>query len=105
MIIDVPYPAPEEENAVLGSVVPQIPQVIREKMVAVANDVRGLFQGGEMEVTLDTRSLIRWANLAYFYRGKPNVNVIEYALDRAVGFRAGETSRKALHELIQRTFN
>jgi len=104
MIIDVPYPSPEEEETIMESVVPQLPEIIRSKMIAVADDVRRLFQAGEIEVTICTRSLIRWGNLAYFYRGKPNCNVIEYSLDRAVGFRTAETSRHALHELVQRIF-
>lgn len=104
MIVEVAYPSQKEEEALLEKTVPQVPELVRQKMVAVANDVRRLFQTGEIEVTLDTRSLIRWANLAFFFRGKPNVNVIQYALDRAVGFRTSETSRNSLHELVQRVF-
>jgi len=104
MMLDVPYPSPEEEGLLLEKVVPQVPQDTRGKMINVANDVRRLFQGGEIEVILDTRSLIRWANLAYFFRGKPKINVMEYALDRAIGFRATETSRQTLYELVQRIF-
>jgi cobaltochelatase CobS len=104
MVIDVQYPSLKDEETLLEMVVPQIPDMIRHKMVAAADDVRRLFQTGEIEVTVCTRSLIRWANLAFFFRGKPNVNVIEYALDRAVGFRASETSRNSLHELVQRIF-
>jgi cobaltochelatase CobS len=104
MVLEIPYPSPGEEVSLLGKIIPQIPQDTRENMVRVANDIRRLFQGGEMEVTIDTRSLIRWANLAYFFRGKPDVTVIEYALDRAVGFRATETSRQTMYELVQRIF-
>jgi cobaltochelatase CobS len=51
-----------------------------------------------------TRTLVRWANLTTFYKAKPNIDPITYALDRAIGFRAETTSRQALHELCQRFF-
>ncbi len=33
-----------------------------------------------------------------------NINPIDHALDRALGFRAEPTTREALHEVVQRVF-
>jgi cobaltochelatase CobS len=73
-------------------------------MVALAGEVRKLFIGGQIEVTMCTRSLVRWASLSSFFKAKPGINPLIYALDRALGFRAEEESRQALHELCQRIF-
>ncbi len=102
MMLEVGYADPAEENLALEKAVQELPSPIRLKMVEVANKVRELFIGGEIEVTFCTRTLIRWAQLATFYKAKPGINPIVYALDRALGFRAELQSRQALHELVQR---
>lgn len=102
MMLEVGYADPAEENLALEKAVPEVPSPIRQKMVEVANKVRDLFVSGEIEVTFCTRTLIRWAQLATFFKAKPGINPIVYALDRALGFRAEPQSRQALHELVQR---
>ncbi len=102
MMLEVGYANPVEENQALEKAVPEVPSPIRQKMVEVANKVRDLFVSGEIEVTFCTRTLIRWAQLATFFKAKPGINPIVYALDRALGFRAEPQSRQALHELVQR---
>ena len=104
MVLQVGYAAPAEESKALEKAVPTIPEPIREKMVALAGEVRKLFVGGQIEVTMCTRSLVRWASLSSFFKAKPGINPLIYALDRALGFRAEEESRQALHELCQRIF-
>jgi cobaltochelatase CobS len=104
MILEVGYAEPAEELRALAKAVPAIPEAIRQKMVALAGEIRRLFIGGQLEVTMCTRSLIRWASLSSFYQGKPGVNPLTYALDRALGFRAETESKQALHELCQRIF-
>lgn len=104
MVLQVGYADPAEESKALEKAVPTIPEPIREKMVALAGEVRKLFVGGQIEVTMCTRSLVRWASLASFFKAKPGINPLIYALDRALGFRAEEESRQALHELCQRIF-
>lgn len=104
MLLQVGYAEPGEETRALERAVPSIPEPIREKMVALANEVRKLFIGDQIEVTMCTRTLVRWAHLAAFYKAKPGVNPLIHALDRALGFRAEEESRQALHELCQRVF-
>jgi cobaltochelatase CobS len=102
MILEIDYATPDEEETAIGKVVPAVPSPIRQKMIEVANEVRNLFRNGEIEVTFCTRTLIRWALLATFYKAKPGIDVMTYALDRALGFRAESASRQALHELVQR---
>lgn len=101
-MVEVGYASEAEENLVLEKAAPEIPEAVRRKMIEVANKVRELFQSGEIEVAFCTRSLIRWAHLAVFYKAKPGVNLMSYTLDRAIGYRAELTSRHALHELLQR---
>lgn len=104
MILEVGYADPTEEIMILEKAIPTLPSIIRDKMIGIANEVRKLFVGGELEVTMCTRTLVRWANLTTFYKAKPNIDPITYALDRAIGYRAEATSRQALHELCQRFF-
>ncbi|MCX5727698.1 MAG: AAA family ATPase [Nitrospirae bacterium] len=104
MMVEVGYATPVEEKQVLSIACPDVPPIIGDNMVKVAGMVRDLYTAGEIEVVFCTRSLIRWAHLAQFYKAKPGINPLVYALDRALGFRAEETSRNALHELVQRVF-
>ena len=104
MVLEVGYAEPAQENQALARAVPALPEAIREKMVGLAGEVRKLFVGGQLEVTMCTRTLIRWASLSNFYKAKPGINPLTYALDRALGFRAETESRQALHELCQRIF-
>lgn len=109
-VVEVDYPLPHEEEKILQRAVPQLPEVIRAKMVQVAGQVRQLFtgkdaEGPQLEVTLSTRTLVRWARLTLFYwQMNGRVSPINHALDRALGFRAEPTSRQVLHELVQREF-
>jgi len=60
-----------------------------------------------LEVTLSTRTLIRWAELTMAFQplSKQGISPVMYALDRALGFRASQTSRVALSEMAQRIFS
>jgi len=109
-VMRVEYPLPGEEERILSQAVPQLPAAIRDRMVAVANKIRGLFtgldqEGPQIEVTMSTRTLVRWARLAWFFYGlNGKVNPLAHALDRALGFRAEPATRQALQELVQREF-
>lgn len=109
----VDYPHPKAEDELLSKSFPALPQVIREKMIAFANEVRQLFMGehnnysaSSIEVTFSTRTLLRWADLSLRYQplSKQGVQPVTYALDRALGFRACFETRAMLHELAQRVF-
>ena len=111
MLVEMDYPKAEVERDLLNRMFPEIPAEITEKMVDFANDVRRNFMGNSsahdaLDVTLSTRTLIRWARLTIAFQplSKQGISPIMYALDRALGFRASTTSRAALHEMAQRIF-
>ncbi len=106
-LIEIGYPEPELEDAVLAKTVPAIPAAIREKMIRVANEVRKLFVGGDegpgmLSVTMSTRGLLRWAALTVAFKGAPNA--LEYALDRALTLRAEPEQRLAIHRIAADVF-
>ena len=109
-VVYVDYPTKEQELAILKAATPDLTTAIIETMIDVANDVRNVYIGtrrdngveGDCEVTLSTRTLIRWANLSWFFQGRPNA--LSYALDRALGNRATPTTRSFLQEIVQRRF-
>ena len=111
MLVEMGYPKAEVERELLNRMFPEIPAEVTEKMVDFANDVRRNFMGNSsaqdaLEVTLSTRTLMRWAKLTIAFQplSKQGISPIMYALDRALGFRASTTSRAALHEMAQRIF-
>ena len=74
LIVD--YPEPEAELAILKEVVPQIPELLQQKMVELANDIRAKFKGTDgdrqLNVTLSTRKLIQWGKIWLQYFNAPN---------------------------------
>lgn len=109
---EVGYPDPDTEKAIVMARVPQISEDAAEKMVEFAGMVRKLHAGenaggvtttGELDVTMSTRTLVRWAKLAFFFQKAAPVPVA-YALDRAFAFQADPETREKLHELLQRVF-
>ena len=111
IVVEVGYPKPEVECDLLARLFPSIPSDVCSKMVDFANDVRKSFMGNSsahdaLEVTLSTRTLIRWAELTLAFQplSKQGISPIIYALDRALGFRASASSRIVLHEIAQRIF-
>ena len=106
-VVEVDYPAPAEEIALVGAAAPGLPAEIVAKMVEVAGEVRRLFQGeGEMpaavEVTFSTRTLVRWAYLTWQFRGAPQP--LHHALKRALTHRAEPETAAAIHGIVQRLF-
>jgi len=114
-LCEIPYPDVKAERKLLELNYPKLPENIRTKMVAFANDVRKLFMGAEeggsslsdrIEVTFSTRTLLRWADLTLRFQPlvSQGIKPVSYALDRALGYRASRESRVVLHELVQRIF-
>jgi len=114
-LCEVGYPEAKAEEQLLERAYPSLPGTIREKMVAFAGEVRKLFMGDEnssdnmdnrIEVTFSTRTLLRWADLTLRFQPlmTQGIKPINYALDRALGYRATRESRAVLHELVQRIF-
>lgn len=106
----VPYPEPGFEEHILAAAAPKLPQLLRTKMIEVANDIRAAFMGesasaGALPLTMSTRSLVRWARMTYYFRGaeSASVNVVGYALDRALLHRAkGKPEvRKAVLKIVK----
>ncbi len=103
-VMEVGYPTPEEEEKVLAIHRPDLPEIARKGMVEMANLVRQQYEAGEMPVVFCTRSLVRWANLAVFFRRKKGVNYLIHALNRAIGFKYEPVVREALAQITQRVF-
>ncbi|WP_413694425.1 AAA family ATPase [Pseudoalteromonas sp. KJ10-2] len=87
LTIHVDYAAKEVEVDILGNIAKEIPLVIRQGMVELANKVRKVFVGDEessveLSVTFSTRTLIRWAIQTQRCQGANCP--LSYALDRAL---------------------
>ena len=105
-MIEIGYPEIEQELSILARVVPTLPEELRKGMIGFADEVRKLFVGGQIEVTLSTRTLIRWAKMAEFFKplAAQGKNPLLHSLERALSFRAEPESRSALAEIAQRIF-
>jgi len=103
-VMEVGYPLPQDEEKVMAAHRPDLPEVVRKGMVEVANLVRQQYEAGEMPVIFCTRSLVRWAYLAMFFRKKKGVNYLIHALNRAIGFKYEPVVREALCQITQRVF-
>jgi cobaltochelatase CobS len=110
-LVQVDYPEPEQERRLLAEAVPSLPDYVRERFVEVAGQVRALFMGEDagasaIEVTLSTRTLLRWARLSLFFKGAAaqGKNPVLHALDRALTYRAEPQTREAIHQIVQRVF-
>ena len=104
-LVQVSYPEPAIEQSILSRTASVIDSGIREKMIAVANEIRRLFMGesndaAAIEITMSTRSLVRWAHLALAFKGAP----LSYSMDRALTFRAQPETREAVLQIVQRHF-
>ena len=110
-LCEITYPEKKTEEHLLEKAYPELPQKIRNKMIELASEVRKLFIGSSeamdrIEVTFSTRTLLRWADLTLRFQPLANQGIqpVNYALDRALAYRASTASRAVLHELAQRIF-
>ncbi len=114
-MLEAGYPDATTEENLLAERYPALGASVILQMVALANEVRALFMAEpspdspvakSCEVTLSTRTLLRWADLTVRYAPIANHGEVPvlYALDRALGFRACPETRALLHELVQRIF-
>lgn len=101
-VVKASYPEADEEERLLKTVVPTVPEIIARQMIKVARDVRHIFESGECTVTLSTRALVRWAMLTVAYRGAPNP--IRYALTLALLARATVDEQEAVHKIAEAVF-
>lgn len=118
-LVEVGYPEPAAERRILEMAAPDLPELIRSAMIKVANEIRGLFTASTdpdfgasgataevVEVTFSTRTLLRWADLTQRFLPllRQKVSPVNYALDRALGFRASPETRRLLKEKVKRHF-
>ncbi len=106
-ILEADYASADTEAQILSAAAAALPDVFRERMIKVANDVRRLFIGNgdtgtELSITMSTRTLVRWARLTLAFKGAPNA--VEYALQRALTGRAEPEQREAIHRIAADVF-
>lgn len=106
-VMKVDYPDEDIELKILGELVPALPNELATKMIAVANEVRRLFvgsaTGSELNVTLSTRTLLRWGHLAIVKRASPNA--LQFALEEALTNRCDDRAeRDAIHRIAADVF-
>ena len=107
-VLEATYPDPEAETALLTRKFPQLPKSLIDSMVRVANAIRKLFvneeQGQPCEITVTTRSLIRWAYLTLRYEALSGIGLspLVYAADLAFANRGSKATKQMVRELIQR---
>jgi len=102
----VDYPEEAHELDIMKKAVPEIPEDIHKTMIAYADKVRKQFVAGQIEITMSTRTLVKWAKMANFFRPlkAKGINPIHHALDRALAFKATLETANALREIAQREF-
>jgi len=106
-MVECHYPDKDIEHHILELEASDLPEDLRHKMVAVANQVRTLFIGGEevaqpLTITMSTRALVRWARLTVVFRGAPNA--IGYALNQALIAKAEPEQRIAIERIAMDIF-
>jgi len=103
----VGYAEESVELGILERVVPKLPEVTRQGIVKIANQIRKLFLGSDgsdaqLSVTMSTRTLVRWAKLALAFCKAPNP--LEYSLNHAFLNRANPEEKAAIMRLAQDVF-
>lgn len=109
-------PMPAEEG-LLKRVYPKLSGAMRTAICSMANRVRVLYTRDEslgttgldefrdrVNLPLSTRTVLRWAEWAEMCMpmARKGVNVLEYSMMRAFGFRCDPAMQVALKELLQR---
>jgi len=108
--MNVGYAPEHVEKDILASAGTKVPENLRERMVTYANEVRGLFEAGQLSITFSTRTLLRWCRLASRFRGSVDpsnkANSVGYALEMAFLRRVGDKpeQREALLRLARDVF-
>lgn len=107
-VVEVDYPDVEQERPIVEAAAPTLPDWLREQMIEVAHEIRGLFvgeiEGPQIELPLSTRSLVRWARLTVSFQGVARVgkNPLFHAADRAFLNRTEPETKEAVHAIIKR---
>lgn len=99
--VEVGYQDPKVEEQLLLKTVPSMKNLI-SGMVKLAGEVRQLFADGRISLTLSTRTLLRWAQIADDFRNADNP--LEYGLQRALLIRTEPEEAKAIESLCETVF-
>jgi cobaltochelatase CobS len=104
--MEAKYPSAEVEKVLLLQFAPDIP-LFHDKMIRFANLVRDGFlnpdASTQLDVTVSSRTLLRWAELIKLYScRRKDVRVLEATMLMAVGYLASAPCRASLKELLQR---
>jgi len=97
------YPTDTEENEILESKMPNLPEEIGKKMVEVANFIRPSIRGvgkddkkAQLDVDFSTRTLIEWADKTLRFAKAPNP--VQYALDIVLLRACNDAERTTIEE-------
>ncbi len=102
----VGYPEPEVERRILVGAF-KIQDQVADSFVKVANMIRSAFEAGRgMDVTMSTRTLTRWVNLAVMYQeiSKRGKAPVLYAVDLALANGTSPAVMTSIHEMITQVF-
>lgn len=99
----VGYMPEDKEIALLAKKVPNVPAASLKAFVDVANKIRGAFQDGTgMDVTMSTRSLVRWVRLTGQFSGMAarGVAPVHYAMDLALANGTSAAVSTSIHQIV-----
>lgn len=91
----------------------EVAEVLAIKFRTVAAQIRSLYMGEDdsgdaLEMTISTRSLLRWVELFMMYQNikmSPyNYEPVHFALERAQTFKASDSTRMAIHNYVEQIF-
>jgi cobaltochelatase CobS len=106
MKVNIEYPTAEVENGLLSKLAPELSEELRTRMRNVAASIRLLFLSDEesaIDITMSTRSLLRWAKLCVQYKFVAQLGKTPhlYALDRAVLFGTSAPVKQAITDIVK----
>lgn len=112
--VPIDYPKKEEEKPILlhilsGACPPAIADLLADVMIDVAHKVRSLFvaqsdDASAIEVTMSTRTLVKWAQKAVLFQGsdKRGIEPMHLALEYCLTNRPiSQATRKTIHKLLE----
>ena len=107
VVLSVDYLSEAEEVVILRKAVPNLPEQLAAKMVQVAGAVRQQYLGSSagdasLDITLSTRTLVRWAQLSDAWRLAKQTNPLKLALQHALLNRASPSTAIAINGIAAR---
>lgn len=106
-VFNVPYLTHDDEVSTIMDAVPDVPKELVENMVKIANSIRDQHMGiggNYLSVTMSTRSLLRWARIAYGYTMSGQSNPLKAALAETLLNRCDKVQATAIDKIAQSVF-